>query len=249
MKDEDARGTESALMPAAAWALPAAVLGLTAFLFLRDNVPPSTKPAIAVENPPPVPPATPPISPPPPQVPREPVVDESLLPQERKEAEVILKQFNQLHQMLHAFAQSNDQKYPAGNTANEAMRQFFIKGLMDEERHFVFNGLGAPEHHPDEKIGLPTNGYAEAVAPGECDVSYQSNLTAGLDDATTPLLWYKTKAPSGMHYLICVRVAGDPKLYESETGKFIDPLHIDGREILSPENGVDLVLLLLPEVP
>ena len=129
------------------------------------------------------------------------------------------------------------------------MRQLFIKGLVDDERLFVFKGLGIPEHKPDGNIGTFKNGYAEAMGPGECDVSYNSDLNADVSETTIPLVWYQTKAPSGMHYLICVRIGGNAQVYESKTGKFPDPDHDDGREVLSPENGVDPARVLHPEVP
>ena len=51
-----------------------------------------------------------------------------------------------------------------------------------------------------------------------------------------------------MHYLICLRIGENVQTYESTTGKFPDPTHDDGREVLSPENGVDPARVLLPEV-
>ena len=153
---------------------------------------------------------------------------------------------------LTAYAQGNGQKYPEGKTANEAMRQLFIMGLVDDESLFVFNGLGLPEHHADGKIGTAADGYAEALAPGECDVTYNPGLNPGLtpdlENPTIPLLWYKIKAPSGVYRLINLAIGGTVYTQESATDKFIDFGFKDGREILSPENGVDPARVLLPEV-
>ena len=237
-----------------AWLLLAAILGLLIFFLWPNTTTPPAEPApvrppVVLEKAPPAPPGSPPIPPPPPAPPRVPVIDESLLPQEMEEAKAIMRQAYQMHQACFAYAQSNDQQFPEGQTANEAMRELFIKGLVDDERLFVFSGLGIPEHQPDQVRGSRANGFAEALAPGECDVSYNSGMTSDRDNANNPLLWYQTKAPSGMHYLVLVRISGSVQVHESRTGKFPDPERKDGREILSPENGVDPARVLLPEVP
>ena len=236
-----------------AWLLLAAILGLLPFPLWACDVPApaksaAAKPSAVPEKTPPAPPASPPIPSPPAAVPSAPVINKSLLPQERKEAKAILKSIYQVGQALYAYAVYNDQNFPVGKTANEAMRQLFIQDIVDGERLFVLNGLGAPERHSDEKIGTRANGYAEAMAPGECHVSYNSGLNADVAEVTTPLVWYQTKAPSGMHYLVLVRNGRIPQIYKSRTGKFPDPEHNDGREILSPENGVDPARVLHPEV-
>ena len=196
--------------------------------------PPAARPPVVLEKAPPAPPET--------------DIDESLLPQERKEAEEIMRKLALINLSLLNFAVCTDDYYPKGQTANEALRHIYIEGGMnaDAEQIFIFSGLGIPEHKADGNFGTEANGFAEALAPGECDVSYNSGQKFVVSDI--PLVWYQTKAPSGMHYLMCVRIGGKPGIYESKTGKFPDPDHNDGREVLSPENGVDPARVLHPEV-
>ena len=254
MTPEETPPPGSPVRPVFARAVFAAALAIGIYLLWPVSAPPpvelpAPRPPVVLEKAPPAPPGSPPIPPPPPAHPPEPVIDESLLPQEREEAERIMKNVYQMHQALFAYAQSNDQNFPEGQTANEAMRELFIKGLVDDERLFAFSGLGIPEHPPDGNIGTSDEGYSASLSPGECDVSYNPGMTSDRDNANNPLLWYQTKAPSGMHYLVLVRISGSVQVHESRTGKFPDPERKDGREILSPENGVDPAHVLHPEVP
>ena len=176
----------------------------------------------------------------------------ALLPQEMKEAKTIQSAHYAIQQALFAYAMGSggpDRQFPAGRTSNEAMRQLFIAHLIDDERLFEFKGLGRPAHKPDGEKGSDADGYAAALSPGECVVSYNPGLNLDKSDPATPLVWYETQAPSGMHYLICAHVAGNVQIYRSKTGKFPDPTHDDGREVLSPQNGVDPLRVLHPEVP
>ena len=236
------------------WGLLAAALAIGIYLLWPVDAPPPEEPSAprppgVFEKAPPAPPGSPPIPPPPAANPSEPVIDESLLPQERKAAKIIREKVQKIYTYLCAYAMTHERRFPEGQTANEAMRQLFIKGLVDDERLFVFSGLGIPGHRPDGKSRSAATGYAEALAPGECDVSYNPGLNADRRHFCIPILWYQTKAPSDMHYLVCVRIDGLARVYESRTSKFPDPEHKDGREVLSPQNGVDPARVLLPEVP
>jgi hypothetical protein len=155
-----------------------------------------------------------------------------------------LQKLYQLHQACFAYASGNDQVFPVGKSANEAFRQLFIAGLMDDEMLFF---LGAKQDKPDGNIGTANNGYKEALTPGECQVSYIKGLTSDRDDSTLPLLFAKVQGEDGNIYVIVVRIGGNAKIYETKDGIVKDMKNGKMVDILSEEYGTDPENIVTPE--
>jgi prepilin-type N-terminal cleavage/methylation domain-containing protein len=99
-----------------------------------------------------------------------------------------------IHSLLTAWAQDNDQSYPeASQSSNDAFRQLFVARLVDTEKLFAI--AGDPWHQnspsgdgkgPDNDIGTQPD-FQQALMPGECAWAYVSALdTASRSDL--PLL-------------------------------------------------------------
>lgn len=85
---------------------------------------------------------------------------------------------------LKAYAGDHDGRYPDGNTANEAFRELFIAGLLEDER--VFTATSSP-FEPDNNIGEAPN-FDEALVEGENHWA----MTRGVKDSdsgNTPLVF------------------------------------------------------------
>lgn len=96
----------------------------------------------------------------------------------------------QVHLALVAFSKLHDGHFPpAEHTSNEAFRELFKAGLVDDERRFFLEGSawhgGAAA--PDGKIGDKEDGFAKAVGPGENHWAYTSGLNAKTSDPSIPL--------------------------------------------------------------
>lgn len=150
-----------------------------------------------------------------------------------KAAEAAMKKLYQMHQALFAYAQGNDQVFPVGKSSNEAFRQLFVKGLVDDERLFHLEKEGDKNDRPDGDIGSANDGYKAALAPGECSFYYISGLTSDRDDSTLPIAYTKlTGDEDGVVYVIAVRIGGNCKVYkttdgivkEKQDGKMVDIL-------------------------
>jgi hypothetical protein len=135
-----------------------------------------------------------------------------------------------LQQAWVAYAANHDDDFPtAEHNSNEAMRQLFRAGLVDDEKLFWIQGCAwcGPNQKPDGIIGNEANGFAEAVAAGENHWA----CTAGLNlrqDYSIPLImdgftetlgqWSDDpKSKGGVwkgRYAIVVRIGGTGKVYE-----------------------------------
>lgn len=85
---------------------------------------------------------------------------------------------------LKCYASDHDGRYPDGNTANEAFRELFIAGLLEDER--AFTGASSP-FEPDNNIGEAPN-FDEALVAGENHWA----MTRGVKDSdsgNTPLVF------------------------------------------------------------
>ena len=85
---------------------------------------------------------------------------------------------------LKSYAGDHDGRYPDGNTANEAFRELFKAGLLEDER--AFTGASSP-FEPDNNIGDPPN-YEEALVPGENHWAMTRGLKES-DSGNTPLVF------------------------------------------------------------
>ena len=64
---------------------------------------------------------------------------------------------------LHAYAKDHEGKYPEGSTANEAFRELFRGGYVDDER--IFSAQVSP-FVPDNNFGIRPH-FEDALSPGE----------------------------------------------------------------------------------
>ena len=102
-----------------------------------------------------------------------------------------MKSAYQIHQALFAYSTGHDGNFPtAEHTSNEAFRELFKEGLVDDERLFFVKGSAwhGKATAPDGKIGNAADGFAEALGPGENHWAYTSGLSADRSDATLPLI-------------------------------------------------------------
>jgi prepilin-type N-terminal cleavage/methylation domain-containing protein len=115
----------------------------------------------------------------------------------RMKANSAMQQARSIFQMLYTYAQQNDQVFPQQTadggeiqTSNDAFRQLFIKGLVDDEKVFFVKGSGwhGTKTKPDGDIGTPDDNYAQAVAAGENHWGYVTGLTTDRDDSTLPVV-------------------------------------------------------------
>ena len=85
---------------------------------------------------------------------------------------------------LKAYTGDHDGRHPDGNTSNEAFRELFKAGLLEDER--AFTGASSP-FEPDNNIGDPPN-YEEALVPGENHWAMTRGLKES-DSGNTPLVF------------------------------------------------------------
>ena len=159
---------------------------------------------------------------------------------------VTLRKLYQIHQACFAYASLHDQKFPVGKTSNEAFRQLFIAGLVDDEKLFYISEIGNKKDRPDENIGTAASGYAEALEPDDCNISYVSGLIADQDDSTLPIVFAKVSGQDGKIYVIVVRIGGQAKIYTTEDGIVLDKRNGTDVDIFSEEYGTDPANIVLP---
>ena len=160
--------------------------------------------------------------------------------------QVALKKLYQIYQCCFAYASGHDQHFPVGKTSNEAFRQLFIVGFVDDEKLFYITEIGNKEGLPDGDRGNAASGFAKALEPDECNISYVSGLTSDQDDATLPLLFAKISGEDGKIYVIVVRIGGQAKIYTTEDGIVLDKRNGQDVDIFSKEYGTDPANIVLP---
>lgn len=153
-------------------------------------------------------------------------------------AKSAMKQAYQIHQALFAYAQGSDQVFPneapGGGTitaSNDAYRQLFVKGLIDDEKLFYVQGCA---YHGDKKtdgdIGTAESNFEKAVGPGENHWGYVKGLASDRDDSTLPIVmdggetpgkWSRDpKAKGGVwkgRFAITVRIGGNAKVNDLDS--------------------------------
>lgn len=88
-----------------------------------------------------------------------------------------------IYNWLQAYAKDNGGRFPEGpHHANEAYRQLFVKGYLDDEQGFTIDRDPWLKHAPgglqkaDNDIGQAPD-FKAALAPGECSWAYVTGLT------------------------------------------------------------------------
>ena len=157
-----------------------------------------------------------------------------------------LKYLYQIHQACFAYASGHDQQFPVGKTSNVAFRQLFIAGLVDDEKLFYITEIGNKKELPDGDRGNAASGYAEALEPDECNISYVSGLTTDRDDSKLPLIFAKVSGQDGTIYVIVVRIGGNANIYTTKDGIVLDKRNGTLMDIFSKEYGTDPANIVLP---
>jgi prepilin-type N-terminal cleavage/methylation domain-containing protein len=172
---------------------------------------------------------------------------------------------HQIHQLLIAYANNNSQVLPNETAdkgeiqnSNQAYRQLFVKGLVDDEKMFYIEGC--PWHgktKPDGNIGAPEDNYSQALSAGENHWGYVSNLA--MDDSVptnvpvimdggtdgSPGKWSREpKEKGGLwkgRYAIVVRLSGEAKVtpLDSRTLTVMDKKNGQDVDIFSSQYGSD----------
>ena len=161
----------------------------------------------------------------------------------------------QIQQALFGYSTMHDGDFPtAEHTSNEAFRELFKVGLLDDERLFFVKGSAwhGEATAPDRKIGDAADGFAEALGPGENHYAYTSGLSAETSDSALPLVmdgftdvigtWCDDpKARGGVwrgKYQIIVRVGGNAKVNDGakEGQSILDRIKsVPGAKLLNPD--------------
>ena len=167
-----------------------------------------------------------------------------------------------IHQACFAYASNHEGTFPDGKSSNEAFRQLFIAGLVNDEK--LFRTLGTKKGVPDGNIGTKEDGFLQALAPGECPYSYVRGLDTNNDRSNAPLLFVTILDSYGEPCLICARCGGTVKAYpltdgavlEEHDGKMVDIFShaylketygILPQDILKPEGSIPDTLALARE--
>ena len=150
-------------------------------------------------------------------------------------AKSAMKQAYQIHQALYAAAQGNvGGEFPGANadgsafaTSNDAYRQLFIRGLIDDEKLFYVQGSA---WHADKKtdgdLGDASSNFSKALEKNENGWAYVSGLNTVSSPVDTPIVtdgssevpgvWGKDPSKKGGgwkdRFRIVVRVGGQAKV-------------------------------------
>lgn len=163
-----------------------------------------------------------------------------------------VRNFANIQQVCLAYATAHEGDFPDGKSSNQALRQLFVAGYVDDER--FFSECDYPSTRPDGNIGNKANGFLEALAPGECPIHYVRGLTTEPKDSETPLLFARVVNFDGKIYLVCARAGGNARAYGTEDGDVIQ-VH-NGRYVdifsdayLKENYGIEPQDILKPEGP
>ncbi len=164
----------------------------------------------------------------------------------------IVRNFRNIQYTCLAYATARDGRLPDGKSSNEALRQLFVAGYVDDER-FV-SECDYPSTRPDGNIGNKANGFLEALAPGECPLYYVRGLTTEPKDSETPLLFARVVNFDGKIYLVCARAGGNARAYDTEDGDVIEVnngryVDIFSEAYFKEKYGIEPQDILKPEGP
>jgi hypothetical protein len=153
-----------------------------------------------------------------------------------------------------AYASAHDDRYPTGeHSSNEAMRELFRAGFIDDEAMFFVRGSAWCPHRPDGELGDADNGYAGALTAGENHWACTSGLS-NQDDLRIPILmdgftetvgrWCADPDAKGGvwqgRYAVIITVAGSSKFKPEPTEFDAEGRMLDGTGIRK-DNPLDLV--------
>lgn len=153
-------------------------------------------------------------------------------------AKAAMKQAYQIHQALYAAAQDNvGGGFPSKNadgsafaTSNDAYRQLFIRGLIDDEKLFYVQGSA---WHAGVKVdgdmGDAASNFSKALEKNENHWAYVSGLNAVSTPVDTPIVtdgssevpgvWVNDPSKKGGiwkgRFVIVVRVGGQAKVWDA----------------------------------
>jgi hypothetical protein len=152
-------------------------------------------------------------------------------------AKSAMKQAYAIHQALYAAAQDNvGGEFPSKNvdgapctTSNEAFRQLFIRGLIDDEKIFFVQGSAwHAGKKTDGDVGDVENKFSKALEKNENTWAYVSGLNTVSSPVDTPIVtdgssevpgvWGKDPSKKGGiwkgRFRIVVRVGGQAKVWD-----------------------------------
>ena len=178
-------------------------------------------------------------------------------------AKASLKQAYQIHQALYAAAQGNvGGEFPSTNadgssfaTSNDAYRQLFIRGLLDDEKLFYLQGSAwHAGKKSDGDIGDASSNFSNALTKNENAWAYVSGLNTVSSPLDTPLVtdgssevpgvWGKDPSKKGGiwkgRFVIVVRLGGQTKVYDAPDLDHPIPLMdqikaVPGAKFLNPD--------------
>ena len=162
------------------------------------------------------------------------------------------KNFQAVEDSCDAYARAHDGRFPDGKSSNEALRQLFVAGYMADEK--FFSDSDYPNSRSDGNIGTQANGFLQALAPGECFMTYVRGLTRDQKDPQTPLFFGQVVSFDGEIYTLCARVhesvshhsTADGAVLEEHDGKLVD---IFSDAYLKEKYGIQPQDILKPEGP
>lgn len=158
----------------------------------------------------------------------------------------------QIRLVCALYAETHEGKYPDGTTSNEAFRQLFITGLIDDENDFPSGEI--KRKITDNNIGTPENGYLQALAPGECRLTYIRGLIAGKTDPAIPLLYMQTVHGDGEVWMLGYTEGGEKILQPTTNGAVLQEhngqqVDIFSEAYLKEKYGIAPQDILKPEGP
>ena len=170
-------------------------------------------------------------------------------------AKTTLKNARVIYSALCTYSEMHDGNFPtAEHTSNEAFRELFKAGLVEDEVFFFVKGSAwhGEATAPDRKIGDAANGFAEAVGPGENHYAYTSGLNAATSHPALPLImdgftdvigtWCDDPTTRGGirrgRFHIIVHVGGHAKIYDDmkQSQAILDLVKtVPGAKLLNPD--------------
>ena len=101
-----------------------------------------------------------------------------------------LRRAYQIRNLLENYAHDHDDRLPSSSTSsNEAFRELFKVGIMDDENLFYVHGCAwHAGKRPDGNIGSAENGFVEAVGKNENHFAYTTGLNQKTSPENTPIV-------------------------------------------------------------
>jgi hypothetical protein len=163
-------------------------------------------------------------------------------------AQKMKEQFVQITMALFVHALGNEGKSLGGETSNDAFRVLFQNGVCEDETLFAIPDARARSTGklPDGHLGTVDDGFARALAPGECDVTLVRPLPPTPASRNRPLLRADIKASDGTIVSIIAFAQGKPRILETRDGIVFDEMSKDTVDMFSAAAGVEPGHILRP---